>query len=247
MANEYNYDVDRPIKGFVRNQLWSRVKGTAKKVLLLPGRDCLDIKAGIDAGKINPKTTELYLFESRKDIAKIIRANCKKMGLRHAYIYPTSVHKEVGKDVIESVENFDLMFFDFCGYVKPEIIDFLEWLCPKTQDPANIIAFTFSVGLRNNPLYNLDPQFNKTFHPPTGSICPWSSETKDKAAWTAQKTLKTIKKTDKDLIDFIHYNDTGSPMLFFSIDFTEGNLQGLSPYQKAWITRRHNSAMKKAA
>jgi len=36
-------------------------------------------------------------------------------------------------------------------------------------------------------------------------------------------------------------------MLFFSIDFTEGNLQGLSPYQKAWITRRHNSAMKKAA
>lgn len=264
----YNYDVDRPIKAFVRKQLWTSVKGVAKKVLLLPGRDCLDIKEGIDAGKIDPETTVLHLFEEYSDIARIIRKNCKKLGLKHATVFDMQVqHLHWGETALYSFfhtktgrlakgrSNYDLVFLDFCGQITQEILDFIKFIAIPNRinlmSDDGVLAFTFAYGLRREEFFKSQAhvRMNKTFIPPAGSLRPWSSQAQKKAVWTAQIALKSIKKGYKDLIDFYAYNDTKTPMLFFSVDFSGKQVQKkerkkhesnnyLPGARQAWVTRR---------
>ena len=112
------------------------------------------------------------------------------------------------------------------GEITEELLTFIRFISGNDSDryealtKNGIMAFTFATVFRQNLLYRKNPKYNTSFKVPSLSIRSWHSKTEEKALWTAHHVLKAMGKRDKDLIEFHGYNDTRTPMLFFSVDFS---------------------------
>lgn len=165
----FDHDKDRPYKSLPRRLAWERVRGVAKKVLLLPGRECLDIKEGLAMGKATVNT-EFHLVERDPETAKVIWRECKKLGLKNFTILKgemcrgrawwNDIEKEHGGDFLTKMAEYDLAFFDFCGEMTDKVFRFLmdfgvnghsDWM--KFSAKNGVLAFTFSTVCRSNHFF----------------------------------------------------------------------------------------------
>lgn len=264
---KYDYDVNRVYKTLPRTLAWDAVKGVAKAVLLLPGRDCLDIKQGLTMGKIN-LDTHLVLFEKDKEIAKIIVDTVKGMGFKKFDVrnYKVQWHSSERSDLNnEGFPKFDLAFLDFCGEITDEVADFIrdnfDTRYRTSMSEDGVLCFTFSTQLRNNNFAKKYGGYGgEKFNLPAESMLWENSRCREKAIWICDAILSEMELKSGSLRHFITYVDTRTPMLFFSIKTIKERKEKkeavkkqnaksktapvysgtLSPQQRAWVTIRRN-------
>jgi len=209
-------------KHLTRAMVWNMVEGVAKKVLLLPSVGIRDIKAGFESGKVD-MNTKFHLFEKETWKAKQIRKECKAMGINFDLHEMDITKQRLGEGWGElgncgDLSGFDIIYLDFCGYLSYTVRD---WIVRNQETLKHSkVAFTFSIGMRNNPLWN-EESTDSGFHPPIHGVqfCN-NMEASRKAEWTTSMTLDALgmKSTGRKIPYYMEYKEAEkcSSMVFFA-------------------------------
>jgi len=197
---------------------------TATKVLLLPGEKCADLKQGLMGVEVQgedyyPWNTDTHftLMERDLSVAKKIKKQCQLLGLKSYEI----IIQEVTKGLPPHFSNeFDVVFFDFCGQFTEQMFRFLHNL-EQNNFQAKIMGFTFSTLIRQNTFFKNNPEINQWFKRPTNKVLLGSVEGLDQNAdWACDKTLLALGLRRLSVIEFIHYKESGPAcsMVTFFLD-----------------------------
>lgn len=234
----YNYDASRPMKTIPRSMFWNSIQGIAKKVLLLPARDCLDIQEGLRLGKID-ENTHLDLFEKDPLIAHLIDQKCQSWGFKSFKVHNCDINEWFASysSVIQRCENlglenkqvkdlynqcknlfnYDAIFLDYCCQMSYKTFSAIQNARNAGILSCPVIAFTFSTNLRNNDFYRKDAGVRKGFQYPHNSLINPRLNTSKQAIWSCDKTLSILGLRSKSIKFYMTYNDSRSPMVFFIV------------------------------
>ena len=121
---------------------------------------------------------------------------------------------------VDKYKGFDVVFLDFCGQITSETLEVLKVLKGDFLSENGVLAFTFSVNFRNNPITKEGIKIRKGFTLPTASFEPGTATKKQKrnAYWSCDKTLKALGLTSRSLGFYMHYKEIKGrvPMVFFT-------------------------------
>ena len=185
-------------------------QGVAKTAVFLPSDSCLCLKLAIDKKKINKNT---FIIAVEKDYKKVkIIENFLKSNFKNYYMHHGEIHQlNIDKFII------DRAYFDFCGQISDNIIDFLNKI---NIDDAEL-SFTFHIAIRNNKLINILNSLNydylngfKNQIYKTGIHLLYKNGYKKSVESTLLGIYLSFIETVNIKLQFAYeYNDT-SPMLF---------------------------------
>jgi len=273
----YKTDATRIIKNVPRMKVWDSVQGKAKRALLLPSTELLDVKQGLEMGKID-HDTYILAFECVRDRAKKIYSDLKAMGFKNVDVIADTVQhyfRHKNQHVWGAHKPFDVVFLDFCGELTEDIHEFISIHLNKfviqngngLVAKDGVLAFTHSFICRKNLLYKNRPAYRKdSFKYPADTLIN-PNLALEKAAWTCDKALEAMGLKCSALETYVVYNDTGVSMVYFSIkpfskrkersDKIRQYQQGhkttpvysgpLTTGQRAWRTRNLNKLQKQYA
>ena len=228
----YPVDAAHPYKHYARSVILNGIDAPAKKVLLMPSKNCLDIQAGLESGHFN-KETEFVLFERDPEIAKSIRDFCDLYNLWYR-LHVTDLFSQKSVKLIQQSDGtrpFDLIFFDFCCKFNPRVNAFLQELWCRSGICYAPTAFTYSITTRRVPSKMVEDCKNTRrgdkFNFKYGHVyhSPGSYELHRNAIASAILTLNCMEYRKTCIHDFLMYKEPGKglEMLTFTINFGEPN------------------------
>lgn len=150
----YKIDETHEVKNFVRRNLWKGRTKPFNHILTLTSPTCGDIVDGINRGLIDKKT-RLTIFEKEPSFVKDIHKKLTSLGLKNFDIINLAI--EDGVEIIcqlHKIRPFDLVYLDFCGNMTKKIKRFLGNYRLYDLFSNVTTAFTFSLNIRQNDLFD---------------------------------------------------------------------------------------------
>jgi hypothetical protein len=212
-------------KKLMFNTIRIKMKGkSAKKVLLLPGENCADLKEGligaeVGGAKYRPWTssTHFVLIEREKSIAKKIKKQCKELGLKSFEV----INQEVADVSPADIGNdFDIVFLDFCGQLTEKLFLFLYNL-EQQNFQTKIMGLTFETLMRQNTFFKNNSTISKWFRRPKDDAKLGNVDgVAENADWACDKTLLALGLRCSSIIECIRYKEPGpaASMVTFFLD-----------------------------
>lgn len=148
MVATYRSKIVHRYKFDQRHIIWTYLTEPAKKVLLMPGEDCLDIIVGLEYGKIN-KDTVIHIVERNKKVLDKIAYKCVNLGipLSNLCFYHGQVEDLAAK--LFSNSHYDLIYLDLCGQLTYPVLSLIKYMGYKEVFKNTPVFFTFCNHIRN--------------------------------------------------------------------------------------------------
>lgn len=99
------------------------------RAIVFPGRQALDVAAGVTSGLFNPETTRLLAIEGKPEIVRRMKASLRALGFSKGFGNLVVVARplfDVELGEVFGREPVDYAFFDLCGDLKWGIVQWLD-------------------------------------------------------------------------------------------------------------------------